>query len=68
MVAPAAAVCGGAAFFGVGRIAYEKEANNGEYALVDVEIAELQSRLNKLKTALQDKELDISKVKYILRW
>lgn len=61
VVAPAVAVCGGAAFFGVGRIAYEKEANNGEYAMVDVEIAELQSRLNKLKT-----ELDIDKVKYIL--
>ncbi|XP_068733079.1 uncharacterized protein [Montipora capricornis] len=68
VVAPAVAVFGGGAVFAVGRIAYEKEANNGEYAMVDVEIAELRSRLNKLKTAIQDKELDIAKVKYILRF
>ena len=63
MLAPAAAVYGGGAIGGVGRLFYEKEANDGEYAMVDVEIKKLQCRLNKLKTGLRHKELDIDMVK-----
>lgn len=66
MVAPVAAVCGGGLVSGVGGFLYEKEANGGEYAMVDAEFKELQSRLNILKTCLRDKELNDGKVKCIL--
>lgn len=66
VVAPAAAVCGGGFFAGVGGFLYEKEAKNREEAMVDAEIMELQRRLNILKTGVGDKELNVGKVKYIL--
>ena len=66
MVAPIVAVGGGGLVTGAGRYLYEKEANDGECALVDVEITTLQSRLNMVKTCLRDKELNVDEVKYIL--
>lgn len=66
MVAPIAAVGGGGFVTGLGRYLYEKEANDGECAMVDAEIKQLQRRLDFLKTCLRDKELNVAKVKYIL--
>ena len=66
MVAPIVAVGGGGFVTGLGRYLYEKEANDGECAMVDVEITKLKSRLNMLKTCLRDKELNLAKLKYIL--
>lgn len=66
VVAPIVAVGGGGLLTGAGRYFYEKEANDGECAMVDVEITTLKSRLNMVKTCLQDKELDVAEVKFIL--
>ena len=66
MVAPAAAVCGGGFFAGVGGFLYEKEAKNREDAMVDAEIKGQQRRLNILKTGVRDKELNVGKVNDIL--
>ena len=55
VVAPAAAVCGGGFFAGLGGFLYEKEAKNREDAMVDAEIMELQRRLNILKQASEIK-------------
>ena len=66
MVAPIAAVGGGGLVTGVGRYFYEKEANDGECAMVDAEINQLQPRLDFIKTCIQDKELNVAKLKYLL--
>ncbi|XP_044173903.1 uncharacterized protein LOC114967645 isoform X2 [Acropora millepora] len=60
VVAPAAAVCGGGFFAGLGGFLYEKEAKNREDAMVDAEIMQLQRRLNILQTGVRDKELNVA--------
>ena len=55
-----AGAIGGGVFAGLGRIAYERDVNHGEYKNLRVKREKLESRLNRLKTELEAKEPDIN--------
>ena len=63
MVTPAVAVCGGGAIAAVGTFLRAEEVSNGEYYMLINESRKLESRLEKLKTALKIKQPDINNLK-----
>ena len=62
MVAPAAALCGGGVFGGIGAYLYAGEVNDGEYQKLRVESKKLESRLKTLKNDFKAKKPKIDKV------